>query len=198
MRTLQPAIKAMGSMFAMAFSDLDEKLEALEKHEQRVASDLVREEKRKLLELDAAKQGKKADPSEDEKVKIFRMLDKKLDKKMKEGSKCSGIRALNRMVHVCMFLTLIYKKLREEKHMTVKKACQLTYPETLANIHGFMVRRTVNTAFNFVPNRAQFLKQCNTDEDGLQERFPGFERAALRVVATIEKVFVREGVPMIF
>ena len=165
---------ALGSGFAFAFKDLQEKIETLQKCAP------VYQNVRSLLE-----QNSDNAPPKDKPVASI-------------GGAVSPTRAVNRPAHVCAFLTLLFEGLMRDPTAELKPVLTQAYDASLVQIHGFVVRNAVKAAFNVVPKRANFLAAAGVTETDIVEIAPGFVQASKAVTDLIAKEFADRQVPWVF
>ena len=126
--------------------------------------------------------------------------DKKTMKDPTGGSGTSLTRAINRMVHVCNFVCRIFINLLNSDEKKELKAClSEAYPETLARIHTWMVKKSVGVAISAgSPYRAAFSKSLGLTEEDIHAKAPLFTDNSTKVYNFMEAEYTRLGIPFIF
>jgi len=120
-----------------------------------VKTDLV--SKITILEEFAQKENGKFDTVEklvhyEVESKILVVLDSK-------GYNISGSRTLVRLVRALDFIQLFMKYIEEKTDHELGQCCRIAYDETLANYHGWAIRKAASVAFYLLPTKKDFVKQ---------------------------------------
>jgi len=160
-----------GSVFSMAFSDIDTKVETIQNRLKETAG--AEEDMYLILkwEEEYVAGGAKKNIIDDE---------KKLP---------SVTRAINRMCHVVELIYVLFERLVDDKSLEVSKGLKKVYPDTLAKIHGWFVQKTVGMAFSAVPARDKFLKLLGVDEEKLAEVVPDIVKHMKQIDNHIQQDF---------
>ncbi|CAD7924653.1 unnamed protein product [Amoebophrya sp. A25] len=176
MREVRKVFDNLGSTFAFAFKDLDEKLTTLETHGPNIP--------KAGAMLENEKQRGSIPPSNDS------LLDGK--------GGVSPVRALNRASHVCMFITGIFEELIASSSVTLTAACTQAYERTLAQIHGWIVKKSVKLAFNMVSDRKAFLSGCGVSDEDLSEKGQRFVKASAVITGCVKGHFEKRDLLWVF
>jgi len=160
-----------GSVFSMAFSDIDTKVETIQ------------------LRL------KETDGAEDDMFLILKWEETYVAGGAKknmiddEKKQPSVTRAINRMCHVVELIYVLFERLVDDKSLEVSKGLKKAYPDTLAKIHGWFIQKTVGMAFSAVPARDKFLKLLGVDEAKLAEVVPDIVKHMKQIDNHIQRDF---------
>lgn len=142
-----------GSVFALAFADIDTKVETIEK---RLASESAAEDDMfELMEWEKKYAAEKKKKMTDD-----------------ESKQPSVTRAINRMCHVVELLYVLFGKLAEDHALEVSKGLKAVYPDTLAKIHGWFIKKSVGVAFSAVPARKKFIETLGSSDEELDKLVP--------------------------
>jgi len=176
MRELMKIFGCFGSSIEFAFKDLNEKVAVLEKYAEKYPTGTAGDG----LRFDVLE--KNQPPNDKAEVKLAGGGGKKVS-----FGKCSVSRALNRTGYVCLFVKSIFKELNTSPDASLKDCVKTAYGKSLANIHGWVVRASVNTAFSVgLPDRAAFLKDCRILNDELEPKGKALYKACHKVAAHLK------------
>lgn len=164
-----------GSVFSMAFSDIDTKVETIAKRKELCEGST--EDMFKIMDWEKEYSAEKQ---------------KKIT--ADEKKQCSATRAINRMCHVVEMIYVLFGNMKDDPKLEVSKGLKKCYPDTLAKIHGWTVKTAVGMAFSACPTRVKFIETLGSTEDEIAKHVPDIVSNMKEIDAHIQKRFTDFGV----
>eukprot|EP00746_Dinoflagellata_sp_MGD_P067758 gnl/MRDRNA2_/MRDRNA2_27975_c0_seq1.p1 gnl/MRDRNA2_/MRDRNA2_27975_c0~~gnl/MRDRNA2_/MRDRNA2_27975_c0_seq1.p1 ORF type:complete len:238 (-),score=49.70 gnl/MRDRNA2_/MRDRNA2_27975_c0_seq1:392-1024(-) len=177
LREIRKIFDGLGSVFSMAFQDMDEKIGQLETG---ASTEEFRQDLLKLIDQDKATMKDPTDTPADNPKGI------------------SNTRAVNRCCHILDFVSQILCILAADPKKEVGPALADAYVPTLQRIHTFVVKSAVKVAFKATPYRTNFVKQIGSTEEELVDRGPRIQKGCSVITAFVEAKFKELEIPWVF